>query len=122
MNEPIPVNEILARQRAAVIVQVLCGQITAKEAAAHLGVSRNWRSQAEGSGRQTYYQWEKRAMAALVASVKDRPGGRPANLSDPEKQTLQNQTEQLQGQVSALEQALAIHRRMQELNPDKKKT
>ena len=110
MNEPIPVNELLARQRAALIVQVLSGQITAKEAAAQLGVSR-----------KTYYQWERRAMAALVASVQDRPGGRPATPRDAEKQTLQTQNAALAEQVSELDQALEIHRRMQELFPDKKK-
>jgi transposase len=110
MSEPIQEGEILARQRAAVIVQVLSGQITAKEAAAQLGVSR-----------KTYYQWERRAMAALVASVQDRPGGRPGRLRDAEKQDLQTQNAVLEEQVQALDQALEIHRRMRELFPESKK-
>ena len=46
-------QEALARQRAALIVAVQSGQITASEAAQQLGISR-----------KTYYQWEKRALAA----------------------------------------------------------
>jgi hypothetical protein len=57
-----------------------------------------------------------------VDSVKDRPGGRPSSPRDPQKESLQTQNESLQNQVSALDQALEIHRRMQELFPDKKKT
>jgi transposase len=102
-------QEAQAWQRAALIVQVQCGLITAKEAAQQLGISR-----------KTYYQWEKRALTALVAAVRDRTGGRPATPRDPAKETLEQQTQQLQGQVRGLEQALAIRQRIAELERLKK--
>ena len=102
-------QEMQARRRAALIVQVQCGQITAKEAAAQLGVSR-----------KTYYEWENRALAALVASQQDRPGGRPATPQDPEKERLQQQTQELQDQARVLEQTLAIRQQLAELERSKK--
>jgi len=104
------VAEMQARHRAALIVQVQCGQITAKEAAAQLGVSR-----------KTYYQWEKRALQALVGSQMDRPGGRPATPHDAQKEQLQQQAGQLQDQLQTLEQTLAIRQQLAELQRTKKK-
>jgi transposase len=98
-----------AQRRAALIVQVQCGQITATEAAAQLGVSR-----------KTYYEWEKRALAALVASQQERPGGRPAVPRDPVKETLQQQTQELQEQARVLEQTLAIRQQLADLARSKK--
>lgn len=102
-------QEMAARRRAALIVQVQCGQITATEAANQLGVSR-----------KTYYEWEKRALAALVASQQDRPGGRPATPRDPEKETLQVQAQELREQTRMLEQTLAIRQQLAELSRSKK--
>jgi transposase len=102
-------QEMQAQRRAALIVQVQCGQITATEAAAQLGVSR-----------KTYYEWEKRALAALVASQQERPGGRPAAPRDPAKETLQQQTQELQEQARVLEQTLAIRQQLADLARSKK--
>lgn len=63
-----------ARQRAAVIFQVRSGQLTATAAAATLGISR-----------QQYYQWEQRALSALLTSLDDQPTGRPKTPTDPEE-------------------------------------
>jgi len=102
-------QELQARRRAALIVQVQCGQITATEAAAQLGISR-----------KTYYQWEHRALQALVASQQERPGGRPASPHDPEKEALQAQAQELQEQARVLEQTLAIRQQLAELARSKK--
>jgi len=102
-------QEALARQRAALIVAVQSGQITASEAAQQLGISR-----------KTYYQWEKRALAALLAAMRDRAGGRPATPTDPAQETLHQQTQQLQEQVQVLEQTLAIRQQLAELERPKK--
>jgi transposase len=102
-------QEQLARRRAALIVQVQSGVITASEAAQQLGISR-----------KTYYQWEKRALAALVEAMRDRPGGRPATPTDPAQETLHQQTQQLQEQVQVLEQTLAIRQQLAELERTKK--
>ena len=104
-------SEMLARRRAALIVQVQCGQITATEAAAQLGVSR-----------KTYYEWEKRALNALVAALQDRTGGRPATPHDAQEESLQQQTQELREQVTMLEQTLAIRQQLMELQRSKKKS
>jgi transposase len=103
------VQEQQARRRAALIVQVQCGQITATEAANQLGVSR-----------KTYYEWEKRALQALVASQQERPGGRPGTPRDPEKERLQQQAQQLREQAQVLEQTLAIRQQLADLERSKK--
>lgn len=108
-KRPIEQEEQLARYRAALIVQVQCGQITVQEAANQLGVSR-----------KTYYEWEKRALQALVASQRDRPGGRPAQPQDLEKQALQEQAQQLQDQARLLEQTLVIRQQVADLERSKK--
>ena len=49
-----------ARQRAEVIFKVRSGQMTATEGAQLLGISR-----------QQYYQWEQRALQALLSAVEN---------------------------------------------------
>lgn len=77
-----------ARQRAEVIFKVRSGQMTATEAAQTLGISR-----------QQYYQWEQRALQALLAALENQPTGRPKNPTDPEKEALQRRVQQLEQQV-----------------------
>jgi transposase len=77
-----------AQQRAALILQVRSGQMTATAAAQALGISR-----------QQYYQWERRALQALLAALEDQPTGRPKVPTDPEKETLQARVQQLEQQV-----------------------
>jgi hypothetical protein len=82
-----------ARQRAEVIFKVRSGQLTATAAARELGISR-----------QQYYQWEQRALAALVSALQDQPTGRPKSPTDPEKDSLQHRVNQLEQQVQEYEQ------------------
>jgi transposase-like protein len=82
-----------ARQRAEVIFQVRSGQLTATDAAKALGISR-----------QQYYQWEQRALSALLTSLEDQPTGRPKAPTDPEKLKLQRRVEQLEQQVQHFQQ------------------
>ena len=82
-----------ARQRAEVIFQVRSGQMTATAAAQSLGISR-----------QQYYQWEQRALQALLASLADQPTGRPKTPTDPEKEKLQHRVAQLEQQVQEHQQ------------------
>ena len=77
-----------ARQRAELIFKVRSGQMTATEAAQTLGISR-----------QQYYQWEQRALAALLSALADQPTGRPKTPTDPEKEQLQRRVQQLEQQV-----------------------
>lgn len=82
-----------ARQRATLILQVRAGQITAQQAARQLGISR-----------QRYYQWESRALRALLTALENQPKGRPRKVQDPEKHQLHLQVQQLQKQVHLFEQ------------------
>lgn len=82
-----------ARQRAELILKVRSGQMTAKDAARTLGISR-----------QQYYQWEGRALQALLRALEDQPTGRPKSPTDPEKEALQRRVQQLEQQVQHQEQ------------------
>jgi DNA-directed RNA polymerase specialized sigma subunit len=104
-----------ARQRAEVIFQVRSGQLTAKAAAQALGISR-----------QQYYQWEQRALTALLTSLEDQPTGRPKTPTDPEKVKLQHRVEQLEQQVQQYQQKEQLRQLLHQwaerddLNPTKK--
>lgn len=101
-------QELLAQRRAALFVQVQCSQITATEAAEQLGVVR-----------KSYYQWERRALKALVEAMRERPQGR-RTTRDPQKEQLQRQVQQLQKQVRELEREVALCHELKEVEPSKK--
>jgi transposase len=101
-------QEALARQRAQLIMQVRSGVLSAQEAARQLGISR-----------KTYYQWERRALAAMVEALGNRQPGRPPRPPDPEKEALQRQSQELQAKLEVLEQTEQIRQRLEQ--PDKKK-
>jgi DNA-directed RNA polymerase specialized sigma subunit len=82
-----------AKARAEVIFKVRSGQMTATAAAQELGISR-----------QQYYQWEQRALQALLSSLEDQPTGRPKIPVDLEKDQLQHQVQQLEQQVQDYQQ------------------
>jgi transposase len=110
MDDPKPNahQEALARQRAQLIMQVRSGVLSAQEAARQLGISR-----------KTYYQWERRALAAMVEALGNRQPGRPPRPPDPEKEALQRQSQELQAKLEVLEQTEQIRQRLEQ--PDKKK-
>jgi len=80
----------LARERAAVILEVRSGKLTATEGAERLGISR-----------KTYYEWEDRALQAMAEALENQAPGRPPAPLDPEK-------EELQGKVNELEKKLYL--------------
>jgi transposase len=92
-----------ARQRAEVIFKVRSGQMTATDAATELGISR-----------QQYYQWEQRALQALLTSLEDQPTGRPKTPTDPEKEELQHRVEQLEQQVQEYQQKEQLRQLLQQ--------
>jgi transposase len=104
-----------ARQRAELIFQVRSGQMTATAAAQTLGISR-----------QQYYQWEQRALRALLSALEDQPTGRPKSPTDPEKEALQRRVQQLEQEVQrqqqreALRQLLSQWDQREDLPPAKK--
>jgi hypothetical protein len=82
-----------ARQRAELIFQVRSGQMSAADAARTLGISR-----------QAYYQWERRALQAMMSALEDQPSGRPKIPIDPEKQKLNDRVRELEQQVQQHQQ------------------
>ena len=104
-----------ARQRAEVIFKVRSGQLTATAAAQTLGISR-----------QQYYQWEQRALAALLSALEDQATGRPKTPTDPEKERLQRRVKLLEAQIQQqdqkeqLRQLLNQWAQRQDLPPSKK--
>jgi transposase len=88
-----------ARARAQLIVQVQSGQISAKEAAARLGVSR-----------KTYYKWEKRALSWMIEGLSQRQVGRPLMPNDPRIERLEAEKQQLEKKLLHMEQAQTIRR------------
>lgn len=110
MNDPKPSahQQALARQRAQLIMQVWSGLLSAQEAARQLRISR-----------KTYYKWERRALAAMVAALGHREHGRPPLPIDPEKEALQRQSQELQAKLQVLEQTVRIRQWLEQ--PHKKK-
>lgn len=86
-----------ARQRAAVIFAVRSGQITVKEGARRLGVSR-----------KTYYEWESRALQAMTEAMEDKAPGRPNTERDEEKHLLQDQIAELQKKLFVAEKTTEV--------------
>ena len=106
MPDPM-VSQALARQRAQLIMQVRSGVVTAEAAARSLGISR-----------KTYYKWERRALAAMVAALGTRDQGRPLQPRDPEKAALRRQLTDVQAKLTVLEQTERLRHRLSA--PDKK--
>ncbi len=107
MSDPTPDPQALPRQRAQLIMQVRSGVVTAEAAARSLGISR-----------KTYYKWERRALAAMVAALGNRDQGRLPRPMDPEKAALRHQTQELQAKLTVLEQTERLRQLVSA--PDKK--
>lgn len=100
MNEPED-PKVFARQR--VILDVLAGRMSVTQAALELGVSR-----------KTFYEWQTRALAAMRAALRDRPGGRPLLPVDPQKDQLQATVANLEKERLVLEGRLRIQQAIRE--------
>lgn len=90
-------KEDLARLRAEKIIRVQSGQMTVREAARQLGVSR-----------KTYYKWEKRLLSRMVDALSEREVGRPGKVTDQEKEALLKRNRELENEVLVLKQTLHI--------------
>src|SRR6516164_1185806 len=90
--------------RASLIVQVRSGQLTARQAAQQLGISR-----------QAFYKWEKRALQAMLQALEDQPPGRPPTPADPQKDQLQSRVAELEKQVRLYEQREQLRALLKEM-------
>jgi len=96
-------EDLKAQERQQVILEHLGGRMNATQAALALGVSR-----------KTFYEWLERALSAMRAALRDRPGGRPMKPVDPEKEQLQATVETLQKERLVLEGRLRIQEAIRE--------
>jgi len=87
----------LARERAAVILMVRSGKLTATEGAERLGISR-----------KTYYEWEDRALKAMAEALENQAPGRPPSPFDPEKEELQREVVDLKKKLLLAEQTIEV--------------
>lgn len=76
-------------------MKVRCGLMTASQAAALLGVSRN-----------TYYRWEQRGLTGLLEGVCDQKAGRPKKPD--QELALERQLADSLKEVEQLRQQLAL--------------
>jgi len=86
-----------ARERAAVILQVRSGALTATEGAERLGISR-----------KTYYEWEDRALQAMALALENHAPGRPSVPPDAEKEELQRKVRDLEKKLLLAEQTIEV--------------
>ena len=93
-----------ARRRAEMIVQVRAGLLTATCAARSLGISR-----------KTYYEWEGRALAAMLKALEDRPSGRPATAPDGRTARLEREVDSLRRELSVKERIIEIRDRLRSM-------
>jgi transposase len=84
-------------------LEVRGGTLTATDAAQRLGISR-----------KTYYEWEARAIQALMNALQPKEPGRPPQIKDPETERLRTENQRLAQQVQVLEQTLTIRRLLSE--------
>jgi transposase len=87
----------LARDRAAIILRVRSGALTATEGAERLGVSR-----------KTYYEWEDRALQAMALALENHSPGRPPVLLDAEKEEFQRQVRDLEKRLYLAEKTIEV--------------
>jgi predicted DNA-binding protein (UPF0251 family) len=87
----------LARERAAIILQVRSGALTATEGAVRLGISR-----------KTYYEWEDRALQAMARALENHSPGRPCIPLDAEKEELQRKILDLEKKLYLAEKTIEV--------------
>lgn len=97
-----------AQTRAALILEVRSGRLTATEAARQMGLSR-----------KSYYQWEQRALEAMMEALEAQAPGRPKGTLDPEKEKLQRRVKELEDQLQAHQERERLRQRIQQLESKK---
>ncbi len=87
----------LARERAAIILQVRSGAMTVTEGAERLGISR-----------KTYYEWEDRALKAMAQALENHAPGRPSVPVDAKKEELQGKVQELEKKLYLAEKTIEV--------------
>ena len=87
----------LARERAAIILQVRSGALTATEGAERLEISR-----------KTYYEWEDRVLKGMALALENHFFGRPSVPLDAEKEELQSKVRDLEKRLYLAEKTIEV--------------
>lgn len=90
-------------KRMQVILAHLSGRLNATEAAAELLISR-----------KTFYEWLERGRSGMFQALKDRTTGRPPEVVDPEKESLQEELRRREKEQVVLESRLRIQEAIRE--------
>ena len=99
-----------SRLRAEVIMKVCSGAINATEGAKQLQISR-----------KTYYEWEKRGLAALLESLKDGEAGRPVREPpDPEKSAMEQKLKAMERELAVAKQTIEVKRMLEAYQQQRK--
>ena len=94
----------------ALVLRVQSGTLTATAAANLLGLSR-----------KTYYQWESRALAGMLAALRPGRPGRPRTRPAGEELRLRAELESLKRDHELLRQRLAVREALAEADGRSKK-
>ena len=97
-----------AWRRLELILAVRSGELTVTDAARVLGISR-----------KSYYQWENRGLAAMLAALENQDPGRPAQPGDPEKEQMHRRIRDLRQENHLLKQTLEIRALLGRLGPNR---
>ena len=94
-----------ARKRMEIILQVQSGALKVTEAAKALGIAR-----------QNYYEWENRALEAMLSALTDKEAGRPTIQKDPEKEELQKEVKDLRYKLEISEKSRSLQKLLADLD------
>jgi hypothetical protein len=92
-------TEEKAKKRLEIILRVQSGSMTATDGAEALGVARN-----------TYYEWEKRALEGMMSALTDKEPGRPAKPRDLEKEALIAERDDLKNRLYMAKKAVILQK------------
>lgn len=102
MENASPKPENPAERKAAVILKVRSGSVTAKEGARLLGISR-----------KSYFQWEERALRGMLSSLTEKSPGRPAKEKDAEREALLSRIIDLEERLLVAEKTVEVRKLLQ---------
>jgi transposase len=91
-----------SEHRAAVILKVRSGLITAKEGAKLLGLSR-----------KSYFQWEERGLRGMLSALEEKAPGRPGKTRDEEREALLKHVVELEERLLVAEKTLEVRKLLQ---------
>lgn len=110
MDEASPKAETPEEKKAKVIFRVRSGDLTAKEGATLLSLSR-----------KSYFEWEARGLEGMLSALKEKPPGRPKKEEDPEKEAMRRKIAALEEELLVAKKTLHVRRLLEAWDRQKAK-